>query len=113
SIGWPKRWSMSGTGSNCRSASRRWRRNRPRSQPNLGPKTSASFRRFGRIGEHSIEVWPGALSQTCRHDLARPKDVKDLLAGGEQVVRNDTAVTPPPHRLGTHHGAAPDAAEFL
>lgn len=57
-------------------------------------------------------MWPGNLRQTRRHDLAGPKYVKDLLAGNKQVVGNNPAMTPPPNRLCTHHGTAPDTAEL-
>lgn len=38
--------------------------------------------------------------------------MKDAFAGDEQVVGNDPTVTPPPHGLSTHHGAALDGAQF-
>ncbi len=39
--------------------------------------------------------------------------MKYLFAGDEQIVRDDPAVTPPPHCLRAHYGTAPDAPQFV
>jgi len=48
------------------------------------------------IGEHFISAKFGSGRHEGPGDVIRPENVKNSLAGGDQVVRNDTPVTLPP-----------------
>src|SRR5215468_12062677 len=44
--------------------------------------------------------------------MAWANDVEYGLAGGDQVICDDSPVAPPPYGFCTHNGAAPRASEF-
>src|SRR3569833_262765 len=48
----------------------------------------------------------------CGLDMPFAENVEDLFASREQIIGNDAAVTPPPHRFRAHDGATPPRAEF-
>jgi hypothetical protein len=48
------------------------------------------------IGEHSIRAKFGSRRHECSRDVIRPENVKDSVAGGDQIIRNDPPVTLPP-----------------
>ena len=41
-----------------------------------------------------------------RRNLSWGRYVKDCLTGDQQIIRDYSSMTPPPHRLGAHYGAA-------
>src|SRR5215208_2912912 len=47
-----------------------------------------------------------------RLELPGSKDMEDRVAGGEQIVRDNPAVTSPPDRFGTHYSRNAPAAEL-
>ncbi len=70
------------------------------------------LRHLRRIGHRVSRPRPGPRRQARYCDLARPKDMKHLLATDDEIVRDDPTMAPPPHCLRAHHGAAPHAAQI-
>src|SRR5258708_34281837 len=69
------------------------------------------LRHLRRIGHRVSRPRAGARRQARYCDLARPKNMKHLLATDDEIVRDDPTMAPPPHCLRAHHGAAPHAAQ--
>ena len=65
----------------------------------LAPATSGNYpsiSNLNRIGEHSIWAKFGSGRYEGSRDVTWPENVKDSLAGGDQIIRNDPPVTSPP-----------------
>src|SRR5690349_439425 len=78
------------------------------SQPRYQSASSNAAGIFKRSGRPEL--------RGARHlrllDLTGPENVKDGLAGGDQVVGDDPPVTPPPQSFRTHDRAALGVAQF-
>src|SRR5258708_12581068 len=64
-----------------------------------------------RIDQTSMRARPRGARPIGRLDMAWAKNVEHRLAGGDQVIRDDAPVAPPPHGFCAHHGAAPLLSE--
>ncbi len=62
--------------------------------------------KIGRIGQYVI--WPRfrAFRDTRLLDVTWTENVKDRVAGGDQIIGNDPPVTAPPKSLGAHDRAS-------
>jgi hypothetical protein len=65
---------------------------------------------LGRILDDAIASDDGTFRQSRELCARFAQDVHDIAAGGKQIVRDDAAVTPPPHGLGAHDGRLMRAA---
>src|SRR5688500_11099261 len=58
-----------------------------------------------RIDQHPVLHLVCRRSQTRKFNFFLAQDVKNGLAGRNEIIRNDATVTAPPDRLGAHDGA--------
>src|SRR5690242_19904782 len=68
--------------------------------------------RLGRIDQTAVGPRARRFGHVCFLDLARSKNMKDALAGRQEIVGNDTSMTTPPHALRAHDRASPRVPEF-
>ena len=61
-----------------------------------GDEADSGISSLNRIGEHSIWAEFGSGRYEGSRDVIWPENVKDSLAGGDQIIRNDPPVTSPP-----------------
>ena len=58
------------------------------------------------IGQRPIRPGPGRRRQMRLLEVAGAENVEHLLAGGDQIIRDDAAMASPPDRLGAHDARA-------
>lgn len=67
---------------------------------------------LGWIDDPAIAADNGTRRQAGGFDVARSKDMQNLISRGEQVIGDDSPVATPPQDFGAHEDAAVPAGEF-
>src|SRR5215212_9419796 len=65
------------------------------------------FALYGRIAQRSLRAASCRRRHAGGFDLLRPEYMHHRLAGREQIIGDDAAMTAPPHDFRAHHGARP------